>query len=114
LRRVGIDTPEIGTPCGGPATEHLRALIAGRPVTLVAAPGREDRDGHGQPLRYSKTQAATSDADEQLVALADGIWSPPSRGQPPGLPRALGDANVVDGLDVMGSGREDRGTGGAP
>ena len=31
IRFIGIDTPEVGTPCGAPATEHLRALIAGRP-----------------------------------------------------------------------------------
>jgi hypothetical protein len=30
-RFIGSDTPDVGAQCGAPATEHLRALIAGRP-----------------------------------------------------------------------------------
>src|SRR4051812_18366094 len=48
IRFIGIDTPEVGTPWGAPATEHLQALIAGRAVTLPAAPHREDHDGYGR------------------------------------------------------------------
>jgi len=62
---MGIDTPEAGTPCGAPATEHLRALIAGRPVTLVAAAGREDHDGYRRPLRY--VEVAGVDIGRQMI-----------------------------------------------
>ena len=66
IRFIGIDTPEVGTPCGAPATAHLRALIAGRAVTLVAAPGREDHDGYGRPLRY--VEVAGVDVGRQMIA----------------------------------------------
>jgi len=66
IRFIGIDTPEVGTPCGAPATEHLRALIAGRAVTLVAAAGREDYDGYGRPLRY--VEVAGVDVGRQMIA----------------------------------------------
>ena len=66
IRVIGIDTPELDTPCGAPATEHLRALIAGRTATLVAAPGREDRDGYGRPLRY--VEVAGVDIGRQMIA----------------------------------------------
>ena len=66
IRLIGIDTAEVGTPCGAPATEHLRALIAAHPVTLVAAPGREDHDGYGRPLRY--VEVAGVDVGRQMIA----------------------------------------------
>ena len=66
IRFIGIDTPEVGTACGAPATEHLRALIAGRSVTLVAAPGREDHDGYGRPLRY--VEVAGRDIGREMIA----------------------------------------------
>jgi endonuclease YncB( thermonuclease family) len=66
IRLIGIDTPEVGTPCGAPATEHLRALIAGRAVTLVAATGREDHDHYGRPLRY--VEVAGLDVGRQMIA----------------------------------------------
>ena len=66
IRFVGVDTPAVGTPCGAPATEHLRALMAGRAVTLVAASGREDHDGYGRPLRY--VEVAGLDLGRQMIA----------------------------------------------
>ena len=66
VRFIGIDTPEVGTACGVPATEHLGALIAGHAVTLVAAPGREDHDGYGRPLRY--IEGAGVDIGRQMIA----------------------------------------------
>jgi endonuclease YncB( thermonuclease family) len=66
---ICIDTPEVDTRCGAPATEHLRALIARRPVTLVAAPGQEDPDGYGRPLRY--VEDASVDIGRQM--MADGF-----------------------------------------
>jgi endonuclease YncB( thermonuclease family) len=66
IRVIGIDTADAGTPCGAPAAEHLRALIAERAVTLVAAPGREDHDGYGRPLRY--VEVAGVDVGRQMIA----------------------------------------------
>ena len=66
IRFIGIDTPEVGTPCGAPATEHLRALVAGRAVALVVAPGREDHDGYGRRLRY--VDVAGVDIGRQMIA----------------------------------------------
>ena len=66
IRFIGIDSPEVGTPCGASATEHLRSLIAGRAVTLAAAPGRDDHDGYGRPLRYVKV--AGVDVGRQMIA----------------------------------------------
>jgi endonuclease YncB( thermonuclease family) len=66
IRLIGIDTPEVGTPCGAPATEHLRALIGGRPVSLVTAPGREDHDGYRRPLRYVEVTGV--DVGRQMIA----------------------------------------------
>jgi endonuclease YncB( thermonuclease family) len=66
IRLIGIDTPEMDTSCGAPAKEHLRVLIAGRPVTLVAAPGREEHDGYGRPLRY--VEVAGVDVGRQMIA----------------------------------------------
>ena len=66
IRFIGRDTPEVGTQCGAPATQHLRALIAGRPVSLVAAPGREDHDGYSRPLRY--VEVAGVDIGRQMIA----------------------------------------------
>ena len=62
VRLIGFDIPETATPCGPGATEHPQALIAGRAVTLVAAPSREDHDGYGRPLRYAEVAAWTSGA----------------------------------------------------
>jgi endonuclease YncB( thermonuclease family) len=66
IRFIGIDTPETGTPCGALATEHLRTLVAGRPVTLVVAPNRDDHDGYGRPLRY--VEVAGVDIGRQMIA----------------------------------------------
>ena len=66
IRVIGIDTPEVGTPCEAPATEHLRALIAGRALTLLAAPGREDHDGYGRRLSY--VEVAGVDVGRQMIA----------------------------------------------
>jgi endonuclease YncB( thermonuclease family) len=62
IRFIGIDTAEVGTPCGAAAAEHLGALIAGRPATLVVAAGREDHDGWGGRCGTLRSPASTSAA----------------------------------------------------
>ncbi len=68
VRLIGIDTPETGQ-CGfTAATDHLRAVIAGRPVTLT--PGaRDDVDRYGRVLRY--VDVAGTDAG--LSQISDGL-----------------------------------------
>ena len=52
VRLAGIDTPERGQ-CGyKEATDLLRKLADGKPVTLVQAGPRNDRDRYGRFVRY--------------------------------------------------------------
>ena len=68
VRLIGIDTPETGQ-CGfTAATDHLRAVIAGRPVTLT--PGaRDDVDRYGRVLRYVDVVGT----DAGLSQISDGL-----------------------------------------
>jgi endonuclease YncB( thermonuclease family) len=68
VRLIGLDTPERGQ-CGyRPARDHLRALVAGRPVVLSKVAGRDDRDRYGRLLRY----VATGGRDLGLAQIQGG------------------------------------------
>lgn len=54
VRLIGIDTPEVSpAECGaGGATESLRELVEGRPVSLVSDPTQDSVDRFGRMLAY--------------------------------------------------------------
>jgi hypothetical protein len=69
VRLVGIDTPELGQ-CGyQEATNLMRQLVAGKAVTLVAIPGRDDHDRYGRLLRYVRVGRA----DVGLAEISYGL-----------------------------------------
>jgi endonuclease YncB( thermonuclease family) len=65
VRLIGIDAPEAGQCGAGEASAALAAMVEGKPVALVAVPGRDDRDRYGRLLRY--VQVGGTDAGMELI-----------------------------------------------
>lgn len=65
VRLIGIDTPEMDTCGGQPASDALAALVAGQPVTLTMGGDGEDTDRYGRLLRY--VDLAGTDAGLTLI-----------------------------------------------
>ena len=87
VRLLGIDAPETaqdGQPadCGADeATEALRRLIVGRPVTLAGDPRADAVDRFGRHLAY----ATVDGQDVALALLREGMaaaWYPASEPEP--------------------------------
>lgn len=71
VRLIGIDTPERGD-CGyASATQALRDLTVGGPVTLTAG-ATDDADRYGRLLRYVDTVDGR-DAGLELIRLGEAI-----------------------------------------
>lgn len=70
VRFSGIDIPERGQDCYTQARDHLASLVAGRPVTLTAAPGRDDHDRYGRLLRY-----VSVDGNDIGLAMIQQGWA---------------------------------------
>lgn len=68
VRIIGIDTPERGEDCWKQAGQHLRALVAGRPVVLTAPGGVPDHDKYDRLLRY----VSVAGQDIGLAQIRDG------------------------------------------
>lgn len=69
VRLIGIDTPETTkgkNECAGKeATDALRALVDGKPITLTADESQTDRDRYDRLLRYLTVDGR--DAGEYLL-----------------------------------------------
>lgn len=80
VRLYGIDAPELGTPCGGPATDTLRRLLTdnGREYRVYLEYGPRRLDDFGRTLAY--LWVADGDAwylvDEWMALLgAANAWT---------------------------------------
>ena len=65
VRMLGINAPEMKTPWGEPAKEHLLALIDGKTVDLQPDHISADKDVYGRLLRYVILDGI--DVDKKMV-----------------------------------------------
>lgn len=71
LRLVGINAPELATPAGPPARDHLLSLLGALPAPVIVRTVKDHREKYG---RYLATLIRSGDGlDINASMVADGF-----------------------------------------